>query len=197
MLYLIAVFLGISIGLLSGGRLSRLLEVRVEKLWIVIAAFALQIILKILSDRPDGRGACAILRMSVLILSYILLFSWFWYNRRFAGIWVVSAGSMMNTAVIMANAGYMPVNYDVAIKAGLGNYLQANGALLDGRHILMSSTTKLPFLGDMLHPPSFLALFMQVVSPGDIAIGIGLAVLFFEFIKREIKLVNNFSKRVG
>ncbi|GAE87108.1 hypothetical protein JCM21531_453 [Acetivibrio straminisolvens JCM 21531] len=50
----------------------------------------------------------------------------------------------------------------------------------DNKHVVISSTTKLKFLADVIYLPGFIGKGMGVVSIGDLVVALGLFIFIFE-----------------
>ena len=85
------------------------------------------------------------------------------YPRALAGAAMVCAGSLLNRAAMAANGGSMPVYPTLSRLTGYyrDGALAASG---DVRHILMSGSTRLNFLGD------YIDAGLSVMSVGDLLI---------------------------
>jgi hypothetical protein len=189
MLYLLAIVLGVAAGLGAGGKISNMLDFKIRKAWLIIAALLLQIGAQVALQK--GVLIEDVLVVILNIAVYSLLLGAFWYNRHYAGMIIIAAGSIMNALVMTVNAGKMPVSAELLHKL---NLMDAASALESGRdikHVFIDSTTRLPFLADIIHPPSFLSIFMQIVSIGDIVIAAGLLGLLFEIVSGRNKGVKN------
>lgn len=94
-----------------------------------------------------------------------------WLNRRAPGMLVLGAGLLLNFVVIAANGG-MPV-VAAAMQAGRAPLVLPGIPAGDFVHVLASSTTRLPWLADVvgLPGPSWLR---AVVSPGDLLLFVGI-----------------------
>lgn len=181
MLYLLACFMGIAAGLAAKGSISNLANFKLEKIYLIIAAFVIRTTAQVLS----ARGMVWLIESSLLIygITFLLLLAAFWYNRHSIGALIIGAGCLMNNVVMLLNGGKMPVSLEAMDRAGMTGMLEfmKNGA--DGKHSLLTESTKLPWLADIIHLPSFLGLLMEIVSIGDLVIALGLAVLTFEAVR--------------
>src|SRR5688572_24561325 len=112
---LFPVLLAVAVGLVLGGRLGALAELRLRAPWLFLAAIALQLVafpVAFLPWRTDETLA------SVLwVASYGLLVIAAVLNRRVAGVPVVAFGMGLNLAAILANRGTMPVTQEAMREA--------------------------------------------------------------------------------
>lgn len=180
MLYLIAIILGIILGLVFKGSLSNMFDLKFNKGWLVLAALLIQIAGQIMAAR--GIYLTHVQVMFINGFAFCILLVGFWYNRQYAGMLGIGMGCMLNAAVMMANGGRMPVSYDILIK---GNFEEAANLVINGadiKHTIIDEGTRLVFLADIIRPPHFLSYMMQVISIGDVVVVLGLFVLIFEIV---------------
>ncbi len=162
MLRLLAVTLvgALAIGVLSGGRLSHLAEVRFRLAWLGLLGVALQL--------PPVDGTAGDL---LLLASFACLLGAVGANLRRPGFPLVLVGLALNLLVIGVNHG-MPVS-EAAIRAsGQAETLDELRASDSPKHHLMGPGDRLTFLGDVIPIPPPIR---QAVSAGDLAalLGIG------------------------
>ncbi|HZN42235.1 MAG TPA: DUF5317 family protein, partial [Actinomycetota bacterium] len=109
-LVLIVIGLAVVAGLLAGGSLRRLEQVKLHWWGVALGGLALQgISLTSSLDPPVGSV--------LLIASYALLLAFAWINRRLPAAWLVIAGLTLNILVIVVNQG-MPVSASAIETAG-------------------------------------------------------------------------------
>jgi hypothetical protein len=149
---------------LTGGRLSRLLDLSLRWSWAALSALALQVLITTLA--PGGsEGLHALLHVG----SYVLAGAFIVANRRIAGLPLLAFGAALNSLAILANAGVMPASARAMRIAGLvpgGDF--ANSAPVAHPHLLA--------LGDVIPVPGPWPLG-NVISVGDILIMAGLLVI--------------------
>ena len=97
----------------------------------------------------------------------------FWQNRHLRSIWLAAFGLLLNTIVIWANGGQMPVSAQALKDAGLEDFLRFMQNSSDAVHNLIGPHTKLWFLSDVIPLP----FLKKVISPGDAFVILG--VIFF------------------
>jgi hypothetical protein len=158
---------------LTGGRLSRLADIRLRGTWIPIAALALQVV--IVTIAPGGNPA---VHKAVHIATYVLIGLFLWANRRLPGIKIIGLGAFLNGLTIVLNGGVMPASLTAQRLAGLhiGTGFQNSAALA---HPL------LPWLGDVIPWPGPLP---NVLSPGDCIIYVGMLVLVHRICARSMRI---------
>ena len=144
-----------------GGRLALLGELRLERIGVVLAALALQLVT--LTVLADGNRVLVGLAYSA---TFVLAGVFVWSNRRAPGLPVIALGGAMNAFVIAINGGQMPA------RAGA---LEAAGRPLveDGfRNSALIADPHLPWLGDTFAIPAGVPL-SNVFSLGDVVLAVG------------------------
>jgi Family of unknown function (DUF5317) len=128
----------------AGGRLSRLEEVRIRWVWLVVVAFAIQVVL--VTVVPEGDET---LHRVAHVFTYALAGTCIVRNLpelRF--LWVVAVGGLPNFIAIAANGGVMPASRGALRTAGLdvrsGEF--ANSDLVENANVA--------FLGDVFAIPA-------------------------------------------
>jgi hypothetical protein len=99
-------------------------------------------------------------------------------NARFA--WLVAGiGVALNALVVIANGGYMPVSPDAPA------WVLEKATAASGLHntVVMSASTNLPFLGDVLVQPTWIPR-ANAISIGDILLAAAIACWSFDLTMR-------------
>lgn len=162
---LIAIAFGGIGGCLSGGRFGNLGYLRLRAWPLLFAPLAVQLVLG--SAPRDVRGLLAVMATAAVG-------GWFLLNRGLqprVGPLLVAGGTILNAAVIAANAG-MPVSRRALTSAGLSPSTNvARGHLY--KHVMMTGGSHLRFLGDVIpfRPDR------MVLSPGDLGMLAGIALI--------------------
>jgi hypothetical protein len=158
------VVLSFLIAYLRGGRFRTIPQY--NQFWVLALGIAVQ-----LAAIPLARYSYILIPVSYAIVCYS-----FWLNREHEDIRMFLVGWLLNTIVIVANGGRMPV-LAAAIAHVPGAYAQLMSGY-DPKHVLMSSSTHLSFLGDIffVYTP-----IPRAISVGDAFIGTG-AFLFIQRI---------------
>jgi hypothetical protein len=164
MLLLLAVLLGIGVGLASGGRLGNLASVRFRWPYLVIAALLIR---ELVMVKPLNRIG-GIQFVYVIALAAVAVWT-LWHIDRLRGVWLVTIGVTMNLVVVIANGGHMPVAPSLA-----GSLVQRGTV---GQYTLMGPGTNLSWLGDWIALPGPLQAFGEAYSPGDLFVAVGVAVV--------------------
>jgi Family of unknown function (DUF5317) len=182
-LVLVVAVLAIAVAVAAGG--DRLLALRVRAVRLLVAAAGLQLIGGALAP-----GSAAV-RVLTVILSALLVALFLWGNWRVAGVPLIAAGLLLNSVVVAVNFA-MPVSVSAAARAGL-----APGELRlgdDPFHERAGPKTLLPDLGDTI--PVALPWRPQVVSPGDVLVAAGVALLLVTGGRRSRRLPQKRAERV-
>jgi len=143
---LLSTILSMLLGKVRGGTFSNMADVRLCGTPAIFAVLLCRVLLynNVLSEMKLLAG---VLHTSLfLVLVYAL-----WLNRRIAGMKLAALGAILNSIVIAANGGRMPVAENALRQVGTWD---TAGALLIseqvGTHILVTYGTRLAFLGDVL-----------------------------------------------
>ncbi|HET7572685.1 MAG TPA: MFS transporter [Gaiellaceae bacterium] len=160
---------GFAFAWLLGADLRRLAAVRLAWSWTVPVALALQLLVYAAGMQvPGGDGA-------VHLVSYGLLIAFGLRNLRVPGFALAAAGLGSNALAIFLNGGHMPVSLAAWTESGrpaaelVGDGISNNTGLI-------TSATRLHFLGDVFALPAWLPL-ANTFSVGDVLLVCG-ATLF-------------------
>ena len=152
---------------LAGGRLTRVAELQLRRLWLLFGALAVQIVITL----PDVASSVpSWLLQPVHLGTYAMAVAFLVVNRRVPGLWLIGTGGLANLVAIAANGGVMPASpwaqrvAGIAVEAGEFS----NSAAVEG--------ARLRFLGDVFPIPEALPL-SNVFSVGDVALLVGMAVM--------------------
>ncbi|ADW22200.1 conserved hypothetical protein [Thermus scotoductus SA-01] len=120
--------------------------------------------LLLLTPTPEILGAFLNLPTALTqSLTYLLVGVAAWANRHLPGIYLVLTGALLNALAVFLHGG-MPVDPDALNRAGLERYRDYLAQKGDGFHYLAPAFP----LGDWIPLPG------RVLSPGDLAIALGL-----------------------
>lgn len=171
-----AIVLGLLLGFLRKGSLRNLAAVKLHAPWLILIALGIQLLIF-----PLGRSDPLVKFGTeyLHILSYIFLLGFLILNWPYWQVVLMGLGMISNLLVISLNGGYMPASESALRGAGLDEVadLLIQGST-HGNVILMSSQTKLNFLGDILHVPAWVP-FANAFSPGDLLLALGI-ILFLQ-----------------
>jgi hypothetical protein len=167
MFLLYAIAIGLTLGVLTGGRAEGLASLQLRWAPLAIAGFAAQVILFAapVSDRVGDAGPPLYVASTALVLVAVAR------NIRIAGLPIVVLGAASNVIAIVANGGFMPAS-PTAMDA-LGRHAAttySNSAIL--------ANPALAALTDQYALPGWLPM-ANVFSIGDalIALGVGIAII--------------------
>jgi hypothetical protein len=162
LLFLVALALGVIVGLAVRGSLEKFARLRFRWPWLVVAALVVREA-TVLTPLRNVDGI-----QLVYSASLAALVAWtVWHIKRVRGLWLVAIGSTLNLVVIAANGGRMPVAAELA-----GSLVQ-RGHL--GQYTLMGSGTRLNWLADWIALPG--PVRFEAYSPGDLVVAVGIAVV--------------------
>jgi len=160
-----AALLALVVGAFAGGRLGRLRDFDLRMPSLFIFAAMANIAIKILGAR--GSPIAIQIGKEANIAAYALLCAGLLVNRHLWGMRIAAAGVALNFLVIAANGGSMPVDRELAVRAGNTGLVQ----LLDSRayitHKPISAQTRLRLLADILPLPLIIPR-PRFFSPGSI-----------------------------
>ena len=171
--------LGLVLGLVLGGKIERLADIRLTYLPLLFVA----VIVRYGTEALLGLGVdlVEVLRVPLFGLAYGLLLYTLWHNRAYPGLALAFIGIASNGLVIMVNGGYMPVWMDAYAAAGLqgeiNTVLHVPVYVLDADWFL-----HLGPLSDVIPLP--LPPFQNVASIGDLFLTAGLGFFLFATLMR-------------
>ena len=173
MFMLYAVLIGLVIGLLLGGRISRLADLRLEWAWLAIAALIIQVVL--FTDRvyeAAGDLVPLIYLASTAMVVLVMLRN----VRKAPGLVIVTLGACANLAAIIANGGYMPATPEaLGISEPVGTTYHANS--------VSTPSPALELLVDRFALPDWVP-YSNVFSIGDVLIGAGIVIVMVVAMRR-------------
>ncbi|MDH3605721.1 MAG: DUF5317 domain-containing protein [Acidimicrobiia bacterium] len=170
----IVLLISVVMALVRGGRFLNLSEIKLRAWPLLVLGFGMQVAADRLDLTHDGA-------VTLVILSFIPLLIIAWLNRHEAGMWLVGLGVFMNFTVIALNSG-MPVLPEAA-SIGLDRDITAIDFDALSKHVLMDSSTRLAFLGDVIP----IRIIRNVVSLGDVFLAVGLGVYVEDQMRRPVR----------
>ncbi len=162
MFVLYAIPVGVLVGLLLGGQVGRLGDLRLRWVPLILLGLAVQAAMYTeAASRIVGSIGPALYIASTAVVFVAVL-----RNVRVPGVAVIAVGAGCNLAAIVANGGWMPA--DASALASVGG--------LDAGYTnsIVVTDPPLRLLTDLFALPAWLP-FANVFSVGDVLIGIGLA----------------------
>lgn len=172
----------VMIAYLKKGSLQRLSETEIRKQWVFLSGLLIQLIVMFFYPRVWFINSSFAFWIAV---SYLILIYGSWCNRHLPGIKLFILGTSLNFLVIITNGGRMPVSLIALERADLSSYIPL---VVEGvtKHQPLTKFTFLPFLADVLplRPP--LVFSSMVVSPGDIAVTLGISWFIYKGMVRSV-----------
>jgi hypothetical protein len=165
-------------GVVLRGRSARFRGFHFEWWGLVVAAFAIE--LALYNPPIDTLPAAQLFGPWLWVLTRMALLIAVLRNARVARAWsaaclLMALGIALNTAVIVANGGYMPQSPAAAasVWGADGVRAEAESARLQNVR-LMDADSRLNWLGDVLPEPTWLPR-PNVLSIGDVVLALGMA----------------------
>jgi hypothetical protein len=163
LLLLAALVLGLVSGIVTGGKLGNVANLRFQWPWFVVAALVIREA-TVFSPLSGIEGV-----QYVYAAALAALIAWtLWHIHRLQGAWIVAIGAACNLIVVIANGARMPV------APALAGYLLQRGHV--GQYVVMGSGTNLNWLADWIGVPGPLG---GAYSPGDMVVALGIAIVAF------------------
>ena len=163
MFILWAVFIGLAIGVLSGGRVGALSAIQLRWSWVMLAGLLLQVVLfsDAVAARVGAEGPVLYVCSTAAVGAAVLA------NWRLTGMPLVALGAACNLAAIVANGGYMPASPGALAALGrLAPTSYSNSAV--------PAAPALAPLGDIFALPAWVP-WANIFSIGDVLISVGVA----------------------
>ena len=174
MILLLAIGTGLAVGLAWAKLRGHSYQVpKLNYLWLAMVAYLPQFFVTYFERTralaPDWLAATAI------ITSQVLLFFFAWFNRRVPGMSVLIIGLVLNSAVMIANGGFMPISPQTAERLAGKERIASidSGNRIGYKDILLpADETRLELLADRFLPPEGFP-YQVAFSLGDIFIALG------------------------
>jgi hypothetical protein len=166
LVYVVAIVVAIVVVPLTGGKLSRVADIRLRRVWLLFAGLGIQVLLELV-DLPRARFDDV--GLALLLLSYVFIIGFGLSNLLVTGMGVITVGIAMNAFVIALNQG-MPYRVPEGQKTET-----------TVKHRPEKPDDVLPALGDtiVLDDPVNAA-----ISFGDLVIAVGLVDLTYRASRR-------------
>jgi hypothetical protein len=164
------------VGLFRKGNLRAFSQLNLKWGWVFPLLLIVQLTVFTLQNHSEFLGQ---LSGSIYILVYIIGLLFLFLNRKNPGFILIFIGVFLNFLVMVVNGGRMPVSVESAAVLD-PSYMEALKESLYAKHTMLTSTTYLGFLGDVI-PISDPYPRTQIISIGDIIMNIGIF-LFIQYI---------------
>lgn len=177
MFILYAVVVGLIVGLLLGGKLSALGEIRFRWWPLVFVGFLLQVVLfqDAVAARVGDLGPFLYVASTAMVVLAVLR------NLDMPGIPLVALGAACNLAAILANGGFMPASPDAMAALGKAQpVIYSNSAVV--AHPMLEPLT------DIFALPPWLPL-NNIFSIGDAILALGVVVVIVTTMRRDPRSV--------
>ncbi|MFL5749284.1 MAG: DUF5317 domain-containing protein [Chloroflexota bacterium] len=177
MFILYAVVVGLIVGLLLGGKLSALGEIRFRWWPLVFVGFLLQVVLfpDAVAARVGDLGPLLYVASTAMVVLAVLR------NLDMPGIPLVALGAACNLAAILANGGFMPASPDAMAALGKAQpVIYSNSAVV--AHPMLEPLT------DIFALPPWLPL-NNIFSIGDAILALGVVVVIVTTMRRDPRSV--------
>jgi len=161
---LYAVVAGLVIGVVSGGSVARLGELRFAWAPVIVLGMAAQVLL---FSTPIG-DALGPVAPAAYVASNLAVLAAVWRNLAIPGLPLVLLGGASNLIAIVVNGGFMPVSADALVAIGRApREGYTNNRLADG--VVLAPLT------DLFAMPAWLPM-ANIFSIGDVLIAVGAAI---------------------
>jgi hypothetical protein len=161
---LYAVIAGLVIGLVSGGSIARLGELKLAWAPVIVLGMAAQVLL-FSTPIGDAIGPAA---PAAYVASNLAVLAAVWRNIALPGLPLVLLGGASNLIAIGANGGFMPVSAEALVAIGRAPRDEyTNNRVADG--VLFAPLT------DLFAMPAWVPM-ANIFSIGDVLIGVGAAI---------------------
>ena len=170
-MFLSTILLALIVGVLAGGGIPRLAELRLRWSWLLLLALLIQLFAGL--SRQTGIGADIPVGWAYIV-AYGLIFIWLWGNWKVPGLQIASVGIAANMVAVIINVGQMPIWSAAFFAAGFTPADIAN----DPFHFLLTTDSVADFVarggifGDVVPLP--IPIIRDVVSLGDILLALGI-----------------------
>jgi hypothetical protein len=172
MFILYAVVVGLAIGLVAGGRIGSIGDIRFHWAPLVLLGFGAQVLLfsDAVAERVGDLGPVLYVASTLLVVVAVIR------NSAVPGMPLVALGAACNLAAIVANGGFMPAS--PAAMAALGKAaptIYSNSAVV--------AQPALAPLTDIFALPTWLP-FHNIFSLGDVILAVGVAMVIAIAMRR-------------
>ncbi|TMU83468.1 hypothetical protein FGG79_19875 [Bacillus sp. BHET2] len=179
------ILIAILIGFIRGGSFKSFADIRFKMGWIFPVLLVFQLTIFYFQNKVEWVGEISNLSFMAV---YVIGLTFLWVNRHHPHFIVIFTGVLLNFFVMAINGGRMPVSMDAAAVID-PQYLEATKNALYAKHTLVTESTKLAYLGDII-PLSAPYPREQAIRIGDVVMNIGVF-LFIQsvMVKKKDKLV--------
>jgi hypothetical protein len=183
-LFFAVIAAALAIAVLIGGDVRRLSQVRIRHIELLLAAFAVKVVVALLGTAHTEMAVTVARPLN--IIGAVLLLAVVWFNRRIPGALLFGTGLTLNLIVILAFFGRMPVLLPRDADPNSPALALLRGGL-DPLHVALEHPQGLWFIGDILTIPS-IGGHSSLVSIGDLLMAAGVAWLIIRCSQRAPEL---------
>jgi hypothetical protein len=183
-LFFAVIAAALAIAVLVGGDVRRLSQLRVRHIELLLAAFAVKVIVALLGTTHSQLAVNVARPLNVV--GAVLLLAVVWFNRRIPGALLFGAGLTLNLLAILAFGGRMPVLLPRDADPNSPILALLKGGL-DPLHVALQHPQGLWFIGDIFTIPS-IGGHSSLVSIGDLLMAAGVAWLIIRCSQRSAGL---------
>ncbi len=192
LLFPLAALAGAASATVRGGRLGGLAAARLRAPGLVWVAVAIQAWLGATGSLAWPLGG----RFPILVATYVAVGAWLIVNatadvRLRVAFGLLALGWLLNLAAIIPNGG-MPVSLHATAASGMAAGIRVDQGHL-GKHVEATSSTALPWLGDVLPAPAL----DSVLSVGDLVMCAGVAIGVSRSMLHPVDPPTSCSERAG
>jgi len=179
-LFFAVIAAALAIAVLVGGDVRRLSQLRIRRIELLLAAFAVKVAVALLGTTHTQIAVNVARPLNVI--GAVLLLAVVWFNRRIPGAVLFGAGLTLNLVAILAFGGRMPVLLprDADPNSAVLTVLRGG---LDPLHVALQHPLGLWFIGDILTIPG-IGGHSSLVSIGDLLMAAGVAWLIIRCSQR-------------
>jgi len=166
-----SLLIALVVGLLRGGSIRSFAQIELRYAFLILAGLVLKVLVFSAPWKAMVGSQDTVSRI-LYVVSMALVLGGTYLNRHIPGVKLMGLGVLLNLLVIAANGGYMPLSVEGAERLQLSP-LPGTRVLNDPQTqaIVVTESTRLWFLGDIIPVPDFLPVGM--VSVGDIVLCLG------------------------
>jgi hypothetical protein len=179
-LFFAVIAAALAIAVLVGGDVRRLSQLRIRHIELLLAAFAVKVVVALLGT-AHTQFAVNVAR-PLNVIGAVLLLAVVWFNRRIPGALLFGGGLTLNLVAILAFGGRMAVLLPRDADPNSPALAALKGGL-DPLHVALQHPQGLWFIGDIFSIPG-LGGHSSLVSIGDLLMAAGVAWLIIRCSQR-------------
>jgi len=166
-----SLLIALLVALVRGGRIRSFARIEVRYPFLILGGLALKILI-FSAPWKEAVGPGQVISRILYVLSMALVLGGIYSNRQIPGLKLMGLGVLFNFLAIAANGGYMPLSAVGVAKLQVSP-LPGTMLLNEPRTqaIVVTESTRLWFLGDVIPLPDMLPV--KMMSVGDIVLCLG------------------------